>query len=225
MTSRPVPARAVAIGLLAVALPHALQGQGCVGTMDAGARAAFATVGSFRYELDPAVQGTELGGGIAADLGLVNAEAGATLRTTDSDATLLVARGDAFVETPPLPVVGRLCIAGGLGVARLDEAERNTASTNISAPLGLRLGTRVQLGSLQAEPFVQPQAVFAATTGEVFGIDVASSAVGARIDAGTTLRTGRLVLGLTARYTSIDPALGPHAGADLGILARIALRF
>jgi len=210
-------------GLLAA--PAAASTQTCGGTMDGGGTVVFATAGAYRYELDPAMDGAELGVGLAADLGPLAAEATGTLRTLESDARLLVARGDAYLATPDLPVVGRLCITGGLGVARLSDDETGTTSTALAAPLGIRLGTGIHLGTLRAEPFVQPQAIFASSSGEAFDVEVSHSAVGAGVDAGATLSSGNIVVGITFRYASMDAALGPHPGADTGLVARLGLRF
>ncbi len=210
-------------GLLAA--PAAASPQTCLGTMHGGGIAVFAAGGAYRYELDPAMDGVELGAGLAADLGPLGAEATGTLRTLESDARLMVARGDAHLATPDLPVMGRLCITGGLGVARLSDDETGTTSTTLAAPVGIRLGTRLGLGTLRAEPFVQPQAIFASSSGEAFGVEVSHSAVGAGVDAGATLSSGKIVFGITFRFASMDAALGPHPGADTGIVARLGFRF
>lgn len=206
------------------AAPAAATAQACVGHMGDGRIAIFGAVGSFRYDLEPAVNGTEIGAGAAVDLGPLAVEATAATRSLDSDASLVVARGDGLMTTPPLPFVGQLCVAGGLGLARLSENASGTATTIITVPIGLRFGTRLGLAD-GLEPFVQPRLVLARNTGEAFGLQVGRSAVGAGVDGGVTVFAGPLVTGVVARWTSLNQGLGPHAGMDIGATIRVGLRF
>lgn len=222
----PHPARTLAtLAALALAAPAATHAQ-CVGSMaPPSGTAVYASAGTFAYDLQSTVSGTELGAGAARRLGPLALEAGGAIRTLESDAGLVVGHGEALAATPPLPFIGRLCLAGGVGMARLTEDASGTTSTNLSIPVGIRLGTAFRLPSARLEPFIQPRAVYSRTTGEAFGLPITHSAVGAGVDGGITVFMGPLVAGLAGHWSSLDAALGPHAGMDAGATLRLGLHF
>lgn len=229
----PTATRYTALGLtalatattLALAAPAAARAQ-CVGSMaPRRGTAIYASAGAFSYDFQSPINGTELGAGAARRIGPLAVELSGAIRTLDSDASLVVGRGEALVASPPLPFIGRLCLAGGVGMARLTEDASGTSSTNLSVPVGVRLGTTFHLPTARLEPYVQPRVVVSQTTGEAFGLSVTHSAVGAGVDGGVTVFMGPLVAGLAAHWSSLDDALGPHAGMDTGATLRVGLHF
>lgn len=207
-------------------LPVALAGQACAGSpAPRTGIAVYGAGGYYSYDFSQTIDGPQYGAGMAIGLpGPVSFDFVGLARQPQSGATLYTGRAKAFINVH-VPAFASFCITAGLGASQLSDSNSKTSNTTFAVPVGLRLGTGLDLGVARLDPFLEPYVLFAQTSGSVFDIKANSGAVGGGADAGVMLHAGPLLAGVTVRYTKISELVGPHPGADRAVLVRLGFNF
>lgn len=211
---------------VALGLPAGLAGQSCAGApAPSHGIAVYGAGGYYSYDFTQNIKGPQYGAGLALGLpGPVSFDFTGLARQPQSGTTLYVGTAKAYVNLP-VPMLASLCFTVGLGASHLSDSNSQTSNTTFSVPVGLRLGTGLNLGVARLDPFIEPFVLLAQTSGTVFDIQAKSGALGGGADAGLMLHAGPLLAGVTLRYTKISQLVGPHPQADRAVLVRLGFAF